>query len=334
MIRTKSLVSSVLDIPLTWVYEYYLNLSERLQGQDLKIKSVFNHKDRTPSMCIYYDAKNSRYKFKDFSTDKGGDAINLVVLMFNLSSRGEAAYKIVSDYNQYILNHGDVVLKEFKVHSKYKVVEFKTRTWTNLDQKYWSKYHIGSTLLEKYNVYPLDSYTMEKEQDGEIRSLCIKSNNIYGYFRKDGALYKIYQPKLKDNKFLKVKDYIQGMDQITMDKPYLVICSSLKDLMTFAKLGFKNADVIAPDSENTMIAEHVMSAFKNKYQSICTLFDKDEAGVRAMEKYKDKYSIPYVVLDLEKDLSDSIEVHGVNKVRDILMPLLTNVLKPITNESK
>lgn len=327
MIRTKSLISDLIDIPKTWVYEYYLNLQEKLCGQDVKIKSIFNPKDKNPSMCIYYSATKNDYRYKDFSTDKGGDGLNLVQAIFTLSSRGEAAHKIIEDYNQYVLNNGDVSIKEFKQQSKYKVTNFKTRPWNNIDQKYWMKYHLGSNLLEKYNVYPLESYIMSKEVDGENKELMISGYYMYGYFKKDGLLYKVYQPKIKDTKFIKVREYIQGMDQLTMDKDYLVICSSLKDLMDFVKLGFKNAEAIAPDSENTLIPEHIMHAFKNKYKKICVLFDNDEPGIKAMQKYKEKFDLPYVILDMEKDLSDSIEKHGINKVRDTLMPLLSNILK-------
>jgi DNA primase len=62
------------------------------------------------------------------------------------------------------------------------------------------------------------------------------------------------------------------------------------------------------------------------YKNIFVLFDNDEAGIKAAEKYKSKYGFEYVVLELEKDLSDSIKVHGVDKVRDNLLPLLKQTL--------
>jgi DNA primase len=118
-----------------------------------------------------------------------------------------------------------------------------------------------------------------------------------------------------------------------MKVPYLVICSSLKDVMAFRKMGFKNAEAIAPDSENSMIPEHVMNAYKFKYQSIVTLFDNDQAGIESMKKYELKYNIPYVLLELSKDLSDSLRDHGVNKTRDTLTPLLKEKLnKPVITQ--
>lgn len=327
MINT-TLVSDLNNIPNEWAFEFYLKLTEKLTGQDIKIKSVFNPNDKVPSLCVYYIPGSKRYKFKDFSTDIIGDAITLVQMLFNLSSRGEASFKIIEDYNQFILtNKEDYSLREFKVHQKYRVTDFSKRTWTNLDAKFWTKFHIDSKELEKYTVFPLEYYIMEKEEDSNLKQITIKGYNIYGYFRKDGTIYKIYQPYVKENKFIKVKDYIQGSDQLTLKVPYLVICSSLKDIMAFNKLGFKNAEAIAPDSENTLIQESYLISYKHKYESICTLFDNDEPGIKAMQKYRDKYDLPFVHLNLSKDLSDSIRDLGIKNVREVIKPLLTDALK-------
>ena len=53
MFSTKNLVLKPADIPSYWVFQYYLNLSERLIGQDIKIKSVFNPSERnTKFLCL------------------------------------------------------------------------------------------------------------------------------------------------------------------------------------------------------------------------------------------------------------------------------------------
>ena len=331
MISTKHLTSDITEVPREWIFEHYLNLSEKLTGQDVRIKSMFTPNDKNPSMFVFFAHSQGKYMFKDFSTGKGGDCLTLVQLMFSLKSRGEASFKVISDYNQYRLtNPNDMPLREFKVHSKYRITNFMTRGWTNVDEKYWSKYHIGSKLLEAYNVVPLESYTLTKDE----QDLVIKSLNIYGYFKKDGTLCKIYQPLVKKNKFLKIKDYIQGSEQLTMKKPYLIICSSLKDVMTFVKLGYNNAEAVAPDSENTLIPDHIMTSYKFKYKNVCTLFDDDEAGIEAMNKYSERYDIPFVHLQMgAKDLSDCVKEFGLLKVKSVLTPLLKEVLtekeKPI-----
>lgn len=327
MISTKNVTISLLDVPREWIFEYYLKLDQKLTGQDIKMKSVFNKTDKNPSMYIYYNKKYSRYLFKDFSTDIAGDGVDLVQKMFNLTTKGEAAHVIIEHYNKWLINNkDDVQMRDFKIHQKYRIKDFTTRSWNTDDQKYWSKYAIGSNLLDKYKVSALLNYTLEKEDsDGILIQRVITGPRLYGYFRSDGLLYKIYQPMIKDFKFIKVHNYIQGTDQLTVKVPYLIICSSMKDLMCFMKLGFRNAEAVAPDSENNLIPEHVITAYKHKYKGICTLFDNDEAGKQGMNKYHTKYDIPYINLELEKDLSDSIEKHGVRKIREILLPLLKSV---------
>lgn len=328
MISTKNIISDLKEVPREWVFEYYLNLKEKLVGQDIKMLSAFNPKDKVPSMFIYFDVASNSYKFKDFSSGNQGDTIALVKLLFNLPSREQAAAKIMNDYHHYLKNNNIVITKtEFKIHDKFKVVDYEMRHWNTLDKDYWIKFKIGSGLLERYNVMPLEFFTMEKEEiDGTMTSFTFKRPYMYGYFREDGSLYKIYMPKNTDKKFIKVENYIQGVDQLKHDCKYLLITSSLKDLMCFHKLGISNIEVIAPDSENTMIGEKAMGELQQHYQKIIVLFDNDEPGIKAAERYKIKYGFNYIVLPMEKDLSDSVKMYGIEKVREILFPLLKQAL--------
>jgi hypothetical protein len=325
MISTKNLVSDLQDVPKEWVFEYYLNLKEKLIGQDIKMLSAFNVKDKVPSMFIY--CTGGVYKFKDFSSGFQGDALELVKALFNLSSRGHAANKIINDYQEYLLHNDVPAVVEFKFHDKFKVVDYEMRHWNSQDSKFWTSFRISSTLLAKYNVVPLAYFTMEKkEEDGSITSFKFTKPYLYGYFRQDGELYKIYMPKNLDKKFIKVQNYVQGIDQLKYEAKYLVITSSLKDLMCFNKLGIGNVECIAPDSENTMIGESVMGKLSKQYSKIIILFDNDEPGIKAAQRYKDKYGYDYVILDMSKDLSDSVKDYGIEAVRDKLLPLLKQAL--------
>jgi hypothetical protein len=329
MLRTKTLISDFSEVPHTWVYEHYLNLPERLNGQDVKIKSIFNPKDSNPSFFVYYSRSSDRYKFKDFSTDRQGDCVELVKELFNMSKRLDAVLKIINDYNEFLSKtDGNYQLENFIVQDKYKVDAYILRNWTEFDQKYWMRYQIGSKVLEHFNIHPLDQFTFKRGDE----KVDIKGIGIYGFFRKDGSLYKIYQPLVKNKKFIKIQDYIQGTDQLQFDKPYLVICSSLKDVMAFTKLGFGNAEAVAPDSENTTIPEHIILAYKEKYKAVCTIFDNDEAGIKAMLKYKELYGLPYAHLNLEKDIADCVEQHGIANTRITLYPVLTKALTGIKKE--
>ena len=77
-------------------------------------------------MFIYYATSAGTYKFKDFSSqDRSGDGVSLVQMMFSLTTRGEAAHKIIEDYNQFTLNNKENYgLREFKIRAKYRVTGF------------------------------------------------------------------------------------------------------------------------------------------------------------------------------------------------------------------
>lgn len=320
MFKTKNLVHDVKNVPVPWIFQHFCSIKEKLNGQDIKIKSMFNTKERTPSMCIYTDVYNT-YRYKDFSTGKGGSAIDLVKDLNNLSFH-KACQLIVENYNDFVLhNNGGYDLEEFQRAAKYKVTSHKFRSWSTQDQYFWTQFNIGSKLLEAYNVKPLESYCMTKDD----KNLCIKGLYLYGYFKEDGTLYKIYQPKTLDKKFIKVSNYVQGYEQLR-DNTHLVITSSLKDVMSIKSLKL-NIDVIAPDSENTMLKQDVMEELQNKYNKIVVLFDNDDAGIKAMQTYKEKYPfIETTVLPMSKDVSDSIKDFGAKEVLIRLVPILDKKL--------
>tara|TARA_R110000796_G_scaffold195104_6_gene311608 strand:+ start:1728 stop:2711 length:984 start_codon:yes stop_codon:yes gene_type:complete len=326
MINTKNLQTSASSIPSYWIFQYYLSLSETLTGQDIKIKSVFNPSEKTPSFCIYVDKSIMQYKFKDFSTGKNGDKIDLVQMLFDINY-SNAMNRILSDYNNYISKNGKSLEVEFNVKNKWEVDYIKKRSWNENDARYWLQYRIGSKILNEYNVYPIEYYNLIQEENNEVNSITIRKPFMYGYFDTEGEVYKIYQPRGK-HKFHKVKSYIQGFDQLKFKEPYLIICSSLKDAICLKGMGY-NIEVIAPDSENTMIKPHIIEHLKGRYKKVITLFDNDQAGLEAIEKYKNLYGLHGCVLSMSKDISDAMEKHGFDKVHAELKILLKETINKI-----
>jgi len=321
MITTKNFASEKKDIKSSWVFEYYLDLPERLTGQDVKIKSIFNPNDKTPSMFIYLDTNRNEYRYKDFSTGKQGSKIDIVQAVFDLSY-SQALFRITEDYNAFIRENGCMKDIEYIPVAKYKVDYIKNRDWNESDANYWLQYNIGTTLLNKFNVRPIEYYTMVKEEANDISKITLQNPMIYGYYDKAGEIYKIYQPKQKKHKFIKVKSYLQGLDQLEYSKKYLVICSSLKDALCILSFNF-GVDVIAPDSENTMIKPYIIQNLLSKYKKVVCLLDNDEAGHIGMEKYKKLYKINSVHLKSEKDISDAVSKYGSTNV----MPKLFKIIK-------
>ena len=76
-----------------------------------------------------------------------------------------------------------------------------------------------------------------------------------------------------------------------------------------------------------MIKPYVINNLKNKYKKVITLFDNDDAGKNAIDKYAKAYNINGCALSICKDISDAVKKYGVEKVNAELKPLLIQTLK-------
>lgn len=327
MLKSKKVIFFIEDVPSTWIFEHYLNLTEKLTGQGIKMRSIFKQ-ERTPSMCIYYNDADKQYKFKDFSSGKSGNGAALVADMYGLTY-AKAIQKIINDYTTYLEDGHieSVSLGDEGIVSKprYKITSATIRPWNTADASYWVQFGINSKLLDAHNIKPLQRYTMTRMLNDAEESITIETLGIYGYYDKEGNLCKIYRPGQTTKKFIKVKDYVQASDQLTGSN-CLIICSSLKDVLSLKAMKFKGVDAIAPDSENTMIPKEQMHDLMTRYKKIFTLFDDDVAGIKAMHKYEEMYGIPYLHLQMSKDLSDSVRDYGISNVQVVLYNMLKKAI--------
>jgi hypothetical protein len=317
MVSPKNIVAGIKDVPEVWVYSQYARIPlERFDGQSIKIFSLFNT-EKTPSMVFYYREELNTYRYKDFSSGNGGNAIDLVMKLHNLSYY-DACYKIEREYEKFLEdNKKDLTFKNFKTGNKYKVGAFEKRNWNSSDKQFWTEFNIGSKLLESYNVFPLNWYTLVKDTD----SFSIHGECLYGYFKNDGTLVKIYQPNIEKIRFIKVTDYIQGSEQCEGTR-FLFYVSSMKDILGLRSLGI-NEDMKAPDSENSMISESTVKKDLEQYDGVFCIFDVDDPGVKAAKKYYDKYGIEPIYLSYgEKDPTDHIRRFGANRTRNWIVPLI------------
>ena len=312
LFSVKSGIVDIEDVPIEWVFEHYLRLGEKLRGQDVKLKSIFNPKDSNPSMYVYVCRKSKTYKYKCFSTGLQGHHISLVQRMYELNMH-DAENKIIGDYRNFLVDN-TYKPEELVIEERWSVGEYKLRNWNKDDVEYWSPYNIGSKILDKFNVKPIESYIMSRGME----SFTKKGSRIYGYFTKDDQLYRIYQPQCTEKKFLIVKNYVQGWDQI-QGKSRLFICSSMKDIMTMYSI-LPDADYIAPNSEVAGI-EFLMH-WINDYPEKYIIFDNDDTGIKMMKKYDEVYNIPYIHIPLSKDISDSVKEHGASKVKSYIKTVI------------
>lgn len=303
--------------------ERILNLEETLEGQSIKIKSIFNKDDNDPSMILFFSDEEQIYRFKDFSSGNYGDAVDIVLKLYNLSDRQNGYRKILELFKNdtEIPNYINTAAKEVR-----EVNKFTIRKWTNADAEFWKQFGIGGSFLKNYNIKPLGEYTITITKEDAVEEMNFAQNMCYGYFNNAGELYKIYQPTRKVAKFLKLKECTQGEEQLTYKTRCLIIASSLKDIGAFQALKFKQIELVAPDSENVTITQAQIDKYRTEYEFIFTLFDNDLAGMKAMKHYKDLYDIPYIYFNVEKDIAECVKQHGVASTKVFLIPILKNAI--------
>ena len=96
--------------------------------------------------------------------------------------------------------------------------------------------------------------------------------------------------------------------------------------MCLKSFGYK-LEVIAPDSENTIIKPYIVENLKKKYKKVITLFDNDDAGKKAIQKYKEMYNLDGCTLNNCKDISDAVKQHSAQTIANSLRSLLIKTLK-------
>lgn len=311
MFSTKNHAASFEEISPEWPFKHYLGIEEPFDGREFTMKSLFNPKDTRPSMSLF--VWNGKYYFKDFSSGHFGDGVALVEKLYALT-RKQAVQKIANDYFEFIRAGNSYIRPDAITEKEFEIIGYKECRWTIEHAKYWTRFGIRSDVLECYNVRPI------REVVVQVNASVFELNDIhcYGYFKNDGTLYKIYRPYATSLKFIKVKDYIQGSEQLCGNH-ILLIESSLKDVAATASLGFRGVDLVAPDSENVLLPKFFVESVLKRYKFVFTLFDDDVAGIKAMNSYKVNYGIDYIYLPMRnvqvKDVADLREKIGHNSTR-------------------
>lgn len=329
MIHTVYYTNKNFPIPSNRIMERILNLEEALEGQSVKIKSIFNKADNDPSMILFFSDDEQIYRFKDFSSGNYGDAVDIVLELYNLSDRQNGYRQILELFKNdtEIPKYINTASKEIREVNKYTI-----RKWTNADAAFWKQFGIGGSFLKNYNIKPLGEYTITITKEDGVEEMNFAQNMCYGYFNNAGELCKIYQPTRKIAKFLKLREYTQGEEQLTYKARCLIIASSLKDIGAFKALKFKQIELVAPDSENVTITQAQIDKYRQEYEFVFTLFDNDIAGMKAMKHYKDLYNISYIYFNVEKDIAECVKQHGVASTKVFLIPILKNAIAGEKNQ--
>jgi DNA primase len=295
-----------------------------------KIKCIF-HKERTPSLLF----KNN--KFRCFGCGKSGDAIALVMYLFNLDYKS-AVHKIYSDFK---LNLSDVkpINKELIINQqnlkKISIFTHEKRNFNLIDKNYWESYEITKNDLILYNIFPV-SYV---KINNNILWVELKDNPIYHLPCWDEIENKVryYRPmnteefnRDKSKKWIGNTNYnsifgynelLNFYDKKILKNNILFITSSLKDVVTLYKSGYYS---IAPTAETNFINDKILNELKQQFKYIYVFFNNDEAGKLNSIKYTQKYNLNYInlpdkfLIDKVKDPSDMIKKINRNELNNVI----------------
>lgn len=325
----KNLTVSIDKIPTSWIYKHYYTLfskddrslkliNQPFDGRTIKVKSIVN-RDSDPSLCFYF--KNGRYLWKDFSSGLGGDAIDFVAYLYNKFRPG-AESQIVAEYEFSIDAGISIDAPDIKIIKKdYKL---GCATFDNRSLEFWKSFKIRLETLRKFDVRQLKFYDII----GDDGTCTTYNNSCFGFFSKKGP-YKIYQPlelNAYGSKYITIdSSYVIGSDQLEFKKPYCGIISGLKDIMAIDELDLE-IEYVAPTSESSLLKSDFVTMLKSKYRYVFTMFDNDVAGIKAMQRYKKIYDIPYVRINLLKDLAENNKHHDLKFLRPYYAKLINDNL--------
>lgn len=298
------------DIPDAWIYKYYYEevtnteITQPFDGRIIKVKSLVT-RDSNPSLCFF--CKDRRYYWKDFSSGKGGDAVDFVVYC-DSKYRSVVISKIISDYERFIQDKRFYKIEDYQIYSKRKFFP-KAVTFEKEHEDFWSEGKISINSLLRFNIFALNGYVMKSDE-------CTKSSNkfCFGFYCKDG-LYQIYQPKESKAKYLTVNSgYLIGSEQLNFKSDTCAIISGLKDIAAISELKL-DCEYVAPNSESIILKSSTIDLLKYKYKNIVSILDNDNTGKKMMMMYKKVYGINPVIINLEKDLFDNNKNHDLEYLK-------------------
>jgi len=282
----------------------------------------------------YFIGESGEICFNDFVLGSG-DFVRFVELKFGLTFF-EALSQIATDFN--LIRHfkckemqkynkttdsqnvksRDEILRGVNVNK----LGVRARGWKAYDLAYWQQFGITKTVLDYYNVKPIDYIFFDTNKPAVQAD---KYAYVF-YEYKDGMhTMKIYQPFSKNFKWLNNhNDSIwQGWAQLPKNGSELIITKSLKDVMSIVNtLGIPS---VALQSESVMPKQSVLDELDARFETLYLLYDNDfdkdfnigrALGAKIVE---DQYIIQVEINEKHqcKDFSDLVKKYGQTKAKEI-----------------
>ncbi len=273
------------------------------------------HKEKSPSMYI-----DLNMGYKCFGCGRSGDSIQFVMTKYSLTFP-EALQVIANDLGLISLNPKKIPLEVLGLAKKDEIsptiIKIKERDWEKEDIKYWKQYNISKELCIEYNVYPISHYWV----NNYIFSIDSKEL-AYGFY--DQGKFQIYQPQSKKFKkwFSNTGSMVYGYEQLPEYGELLIITSSKKDILTLKSIGY---NAVSPNNEGTSLPIDKYEDLNNRFDKIIIFFNNDYQGLKAAHHMSQNLGIDFIYFPMdinEKDPSDFIQIHGVDKTKETIKQLI------------
>ena len=283
-------------------------------------RSPIRSDDTIPSFNIFYSKRHGCLLFKDFA-GKRGDCIRFVQALLGLQTYQDAINQIDKDMHTHISIPKTERVEKPRLEKASSTIDIVAKIWDKHELDWWSQFGITKPTLERYFVYPIHGYYLNKDYI-ETKGLTF----AYAEYKDNNYTYKIYRPlATKENKWRTNHPYgvHQGYRQLPHSGEIMIVTKSLKDVMSI----WENTDIpaIGVQSETSYIKDSVMDEYKFRFDKVLTLFDNDRQGTDQAETYIKLYDIPSIFIPKEyecKDFSDLVKKMGKKNAIEIFQILI------------
>tara|TARA_R110000744_G_scaffold348607_2_gene454198 strand:+ start:1096 stop:2121 length:1026 start_codon:yes stop_codon:yes gene_type:complete len=264
-------------------------------GADLEIgikySSPLREGDDDPSFVLYESKFKDALMFKDHADGRFGDVFDFIGQFLGIEGRYKICKQINSDLHlgfdgEEVPDFVPVVRKRVKVQREEVSIQVTSKEYSDEFLSYWDTLSIKQDVIKLYfakDVALLHFITKSAHKTITPKDLCI-SYEILGF-------YKVYQPtgdrtyKFRNNYPPK---FVEGALQLKFKSNFCIITKSMKECMFFRQ--HWDWDSVASTSENTMVSEYfVKNTLQKNYNKVFIWLDSDIPGIRAQQKYIEKY---------------------------------------------
>ena len=278
--------------------------------------------------CSFYKSKSGILYMHDFATNEHLDCWNIVMQLYNCNYY-DALNIIAQDFGFVEGTHKNVsppkLVNDLKETESSKI-QVQIKDFTEKELEWWNQFGISKKLLKKYHVFSLQHVFL----NGQLRFTSSEQCPIYGYyFGKDKnheEKWKIYFPMRQEFRFLNnvSKKTLQGYHQLPKTGDLLVITKSMKDCISLYGFGIP---ACAPNSETLFVNDKQLEEFKQRFKHILVVYDQDKPGKHNMwliRKQHPELNFFTMPKDLAKDFTDSVQLVGVDKMRELVKEFISN----------